>query len=138
VVIVFFGFLRCPDVCPAELLKLELVMKALGAQSRRVQVLFITLDPERDTPEELRAYATGFDPRFTGLTGTNAQVSAAAGEFNVQYARLKYGNDYSLQHSTATYLLDATGRLRLIGASATPVADYAHDIRALLAAAGAH
>src|SRR5260370_6423474 len=74
VVVIFFGFLHCPDACPAELFKLALVMKQLGQVAAHVQVLFITLDPERDTPALLKSYVSAFDQRFMGLTGTTAQV----------------------------------------------------------------
>ena len=131
VVVVFFGFLHCPDVCPAELLKLAMVMKQLGPVAERVRVLFVTLDPGRDTPAMLKKYVSGFDPRFTGLTGTSTQVDEAAGSFNVQYAHVPLGDSYTVDHSTAVYLLDATGRLRLIGAANSSVADLVHDIGVL-------
>lgn len=133
VVVVFFGFLRCPDVCPTDLLKLALVMKQLGRVAAHVQVLFITLDPERDTPALLKSYVSAFDPRFVGLTGTTAQVDQAASSFNVHYARVALGDDYTIDHSTATFVLDVAGRLRLIGAADSPVADFVHDITALAA-----
>ena len=133
VVVIFFGFLHCPDVCPAELFKLALVMKQLRQVAEHVQVLFITLDPERDTPASLKSYVSAFDPRFTGLTGTTAQVDQAASGFNVQYARVPLGDDYTIDHSNAVFVLDGAGRLRLIGAANSPVADFVHDITALAA-----
>jgi protein SCO1/2 len=131
VVLVFFGFLRCPDVCPAELFKLSLVMKQLGPARERIRVLFITLDPERDTGKLLKSYVTAFDPRFVGLTGTTAQIDQAAGSFYVEYARVGAGDDYTIDHSTSTFVLDAGGRLRLVGAMNASVGDYAHDLAAL-------
>jgi protein SCO1 len=133
VVVVYFGFLHCPDACPAELFKLALVMKHLGQVAAHVQVLFITLDPERDTPASLKSYVSAFDPRFIGLTGTTAQVDQAASGFNVQYARVPLGNDYTIDHTNAIFVLDGAGRLRLIGAANSPVADFVHDITALAA-----
>ena len=133
VVVIFFGFLRCPDVCATELLKLALVMKQLGQLAAHVQVLFITLDPERDRPAMLKSYVTAFDRRFVGLTGTTAQIDQAASSFHVQYARVPWGNDYTIDHSTATQVLDRSGRLRLIGAANAPVSDFVHDIVALAA-----
>ena len=130
-VVLFFGFLRCPNACPAELFKLTLVMKQLGPARDRVQVLFVTLDPERDKPDLLRGYVTTFDPRFMGLTGTPAQIAAAASTFAVAYEKVARGNDYTIDHSTGTYILDRTGRLRLLGAMDTTVADYVHDLAAL-------
>ena len=133
VVVIFFGFLHCPDACPAGLFKLAQVMKQLGPAAAHVQVLFITLDPERDTPASLKSYVSAFDPRFIGLTGSSAQVDEAATGFNVQYARVPLGNDYTIDHSTAIFLFDGTGRLRRIGAVNLPVADFVHDIAALAA-----
>jgi protein SCO1/2 len=133
VVVVFFGFVHCPDACPTELFKLALVMKKLGALRDRIEVLFITLDPQRDTPAVLKSYVSAFDPRFVALTGTTAQIDAAAASFFVQYARVGTGADYTVDHSTATYVIDVAGRLRLVGGMKTTTADYAHDLRALAA-----
>ena len=133
IVVLFFGFVRCPDVCPAELFKLSLVMKKLGALSERVQVLFVTLDPDRDTRAVLQGYVAAFDPRFVGLTGTTAQIDAAAANFFVEYARVGAGADYTIDHSSSTFVLDASGRLRLVGAVTAGVDDYAHDLAALAA-----
>jgi protein SCO1 len=135
IVVVFFGFVHCPDACPTELFKLALVMKQLGKVSDRVQVVFVTLDPERDTPALLKSYVSSFDPGFIALTGTNAQIDAAAASFYVQYARVGTGADYSIDHSTSTYVIDAAGRLRLIGGMKTTAGDYAHDLSSLAAAA---
>ncbi len=133
VTLIFFGFTHCPDVCPAALAKLALVMKQLGALADKVQVLFVTLDPERDTPAALKSYVTYFDPRFVGLTGSNAQINAAAAGFSVHYAKVVRGNDYSIDHSTGVYVCDAAGRLRLVGNTATAAADWTHDIGLLAA-----
>lgn len=133
VVVVFFGFVRCPDVCPAELFKLALVMKKLGPMAQRVQVLFITLDPERDTPSVLKNYVAAFDPRFVGLTGTPAQIDRAASSFFVQYARVASGGDYSIDHSTGIFVFDTAGRLSLLGATDASADDIAHDLTALAA-----
>jgi protein SCO1 len=130
-VVIFFGFVHCPDACPAELFKLGLVMKRLGPAADQVQVLFVTLDPERDTQARLKGYVSAFDPRFVGLTGSAAQVDQAAANFFVEYARVGSGADYTIDHSTSTFVLDGRGRLRLIGNLQTSVADYAHDLAAL-------
>ena len=135
VLVVFFGFTHCPDACPTALFKLALVMKQLGSVSGRIQVLFITLDPERDTPAVLKSYVSAFDPKFVALTGTNTEIDAAAASFFVQFAKVGTGADYSIDHSTATYVIDAAGRLRLIGGMKTTGGDYAHDLSALAAAA---
>ena len=128
VLVIFFGFVRCPDACPAELFKLALAMKRLGPVSEHVQVLFVTLDPERDTPQVLKNYVTAFDPRFVGLTGSTADIDRAATSFYVEYARVGKGADYSIDHSTSTFVLDARGRLRLIGTLDTSVDDWVHDL----------
>jgi protein SCO1 len=133
ILIIFFGFVRCPDACPAELFKLGLVMKQLGPIAKRVQVLFVTLDPERDTQALLKDYVMAFDPRFVGLSGTTAQIDRAAGSFYVEYARVGVGTDYTIDHSTSTFVLDASGHLRLIGAMNTSIGDFAHDLAALAA-----
>jgi len=128
VLVIFFGFVRCPDACPAELFKLALAMKRLGSVSEHVQVLFVTLDPERDTPQVLKNYVTAFDPRFVGLTGSTADIDRAATSFYVEYARVGKGADYSIDHSTSTFVLDARGRLRLVGTLDATVDDWVHDL----------
>jgi protein SCO1 len=128
VLVIFFGFVRCPDACPAELFKLALAMKRLGPSRERVQVLFVTLDPERDTPQVLKSYVTAFDPRFVGLTGSTADIDRAAMSFFVEYARVGRGADYSIDHTTSTFVLDAHGRLRLVGTLDATVDDWVHDL----------
>jgi protein SCO1 len=133
ITIIFFGFTHCPDVCPATFVKLAQAMKELGALADRVQVLFVTLDPDRDTSAALKSYVAYFDPRFVGLTGSNAQINAAASSFSVHYAKVAQGNEYSIDHSSGIYVCDGTGRLRLVGTLATRVADWTHDISLLAA-----
>jgi protein SCO1/2 len=131
VLVIFFGFVRCPDVCPAELFKLALAMKRLGPLREKMQVLFVTLDPERDTPQILKSYVTAFDPRFVGLTGSTADIDRAAGSFYVEYARVGRGADYTIDHSTSTFVLDTHGRLRLVGTLDATVDDWVHDLAAV-------
>jgi len=133
IVVIFFGFMHCPDACPAGLFKLAQVTKQLGQGAVRVQVLFITLDPERDTPASLKRYVSAFNPRFVGLTGTSAQVDQAATNFNVQYARVPSGNDYTIDHSTGIFVFDGSGHLRLVGSAQSPVDAFVHDLTALAA-----
>jgi protein SCO1/2 len=133
VLVIFFGFVRCPDACPAELFKLALAMKRLGSLSEHLQVLFVTLDPERDTPQVLKSYVTAFDPRFVGLTGSTADIDRAATSFYVEYARVARGADYSIDHSTSSFVLDARGRLRLVGTLDTTVEDWVHDLNLVAA-----
>ena len=130
--IVFFGYTHCPDVCPGELLELSQVVRKLGPLASHVQVLFISLDPERDTPELLKGYMTAFDPRFIGLTGSNAEINAAVASFSVQFAKVALGNDFTVDHSTGTYVLDQAGRLRLVGTPQTRLDDWVHDLQILV------
>jgi protein SCO1/2 len=133
VLVIFFGYLRCPDACPAELFKLAQVMKELGRVSDHILVLFVTLDPQRDTPALLKSYVTGFDARFIGLSGAPAQTDEAAANFHVDYAQIRAGADYTVDHSTSTFLIDGRGRLRLVGAMSSSIGDLVHDLRALAA-----
>ena len=131
VVVVFFGYARCPDVCPSELYKLSLALKQLGNLRERIQVLFITLDPQRDTPALLKSYVAAFDPSFEALTGTAALIDKAAASFYVEYARVGDGADYSIDHSTSTFVIDGGGRLRLVGTMKSTAGDFTHDLREL-------
>lgn len=133
VVVVFFGFTQCPDVCPTALAELTEVMKKLGPDADRVQVLLISVDPERDAPEVLKQYVTAFDPRFLGLTGTPDQVKKAAASFKAYYAKAptKDGN-YTMDHTAAFYLLDGKGESRVLVNNNVGVDALTQDIQALL------
>lgn len=131
IVVIFFGFLRCPDACPTELYKLAHVLRALGPMKDPPQILFVTLDPQRDAPAQLRDYVTSFNPGFVGLTGTSHQIQRAADSFGVQFARVVQGADYTIDHSTATYIFDAQGHLRLVGALSASEDDLIHDLKML-------
>lgn len=133
VVVVFFGFTHCPDVCPDELFKLSLVVRRLGSRGTKVRVVFISLDPQRDTPDLLKAYVRAFDPHFIGLTGSSADVNAAADSFSIQFAKVARGSDYTISHSTGTYVLDQSGRLSLVGTMQTRIDDWVHDLSLLAA-----
>lgn len=131
--LVFFGFAQCPDVCPTSLSELAEVMKLLGPDAERVQVLLVTVDPERDTPEVLRKYISSFDPRFLGLTGTPEQVRQAASSFKAFYSKVpRPGGDYTMDHSASFYLLDRKGEARVLLSNNAGAAAIAHDIKALL------
>lgn len=133
VVLVLFGFTQCPDVCPTSLAELAQVMKLLGSQADQVQVLMISVDPERDTPEVLRAYISGFDPRFMGLTGTPEQVKQAAASFKAFYAKAPTASGgYNMDHSASFYLLDPKGEARVLLANNVGADTIAQDIRTLL------
>ncbi len=109
--VVYFGYTSCPDVCPTTLIDIAQALDALGARAGAVQALFITVDPKRDTRGVLSEYLKSFDPRFVALTGTPAQIAAAARNFHVFHERQDTDGGYSIDHSTSIYLIDPDGRL---------------------------
>ncbi|HEY7655522.1 MAG TPA: SCO family protein [Burkholderiales bacterium] len=133
VVTVFFGFTHCPDVCPTTLAEMAQVVKALGPDGDRVQVLFVTVDPERDTQQVLARYVPAFHPGFLGLYGDAEATARAAKAFKIYYQKqpAKDGH-YSVDHSAGTYILDREGRLRLFAGYGTGAPALLHDIRLLL------
>lgn len=134
VVTVFFGFTHCPDACPTTLAEMAQVVKALGPDAGRVQVLFVTVDPERDTAQVLQQYVPSFNPAFLGLHGDSDATARAAKEFKVFYQKqpAKDGS-YSVDHSAGTFILDREGRLRLYAQYGAGATVLLHDIRLLLA-----
>src|SRR5438105_1333871 len=112
-VVLFFGFTHCPDVCPTTLADLASAMKALGPDAERVQVLFVTVDPERDTPGELAQYVRAFDPRFLALRGDLAATQRVAKDFKIYFEKRKQGDSYTVDHSAQSYVIDPQGRPRL-------------------------
>ena len=133
-VLLFFGFTHCPDVCPTTLLKAAKVKEQLGADAGKLQVLFVTVDPERDTAEVLSKYVPAFDPSFIGLRGDPAEIAKAAREFKVFYQKVpnRDGSSYNVDHTAASYILDTEGRLRLFVRHTQPVEEIAADLRQLL------
>ena len=136
VLVVFFGFTHCPDVCPTTLAELAKAMKQLGPDAQRVQVAMITVDPQRDTPEVLKPYVTALDPSFLGLTGDPQAIADAAKEFKVFYQKSPGASPqaYSVDHSSGTYVFDPAGRVRLMVAYGQGAEVFAHDIAELLRA----
>ena len=134
VLVVFFGFTHCPDVCPTTLAELARARKALGADADRVQVVMITVDPERDTPEVLKQYVTALDPSFIGLTGDADAIARTAKDFKVFYQKTAGRSDksYSVDHSSGTFVFDPSGRVRLLVGYGQGAEVFAHDIRQLL------
>lgn len=132
VVMLFFGFVQCPDVCPTALARASEVMQRLGDDAQRVQLLFVTVDPERDTPDVLREYVAAFDPTFLALTGSLEEIRTAASEFKVYFRQVPTGGSYTVDHSAMTYLIDARGEPRVVLRHEQSVDDYAHDVRLLL------
>jgi protein SCO1 len=135
-VAVFFGYTQCPDVCPTTLAALAEAMKALGPDADRVQVLFVTVDPERDTPALLAQYVPAFDPRFLGLYGDAEATARTAREFKIIYQKVpgSSAGTYTMDHSAGTYVFDPQGRLRLYVANGQGADVFAHDLRELLRA----
>ena len=134
-VVMFFGYTQCPDVCPTTMSKLREVMKQLGDDANRVQVLFVTLDPERDTPELLAQYVPAFDARFLGLYGSLDATAATAKDFTVFY-RKQAGSkpgQYTIDHSAGLYIYDPPGRLRLFVPGGEEAPEIAADLKQLLA-----
>jgi protein SCO1 len=131
-VVLFFGFTHCPDVCPTTLADVSQAVKSLGQDGDKVQVLFVTVDPERDTKEVLAKYVTAFDARFLGLYGDAAATQRAAKEFKVYYEKRKTGDTYSVDHSAQTYVIDPQGRLRLFVRQERITSDLAQDLKTLL------
>ena len=133
-VVVFFGYTQCPDVCPTTMAEMATVMQKLGPLADQVQVLFITLDPERDTQQLLANYVPAFDKRFLGLRGTPEQTAKTAKEFKVFYSKVP-GTDpgsYTIDHTAGSYVFDRDGRLRLFirhGQGPDPIVN---DLRQLL------
>jgi protein SCO1 len=131
--VVYFGYTFCPDVCPATLAQLGAAQQALGARAKDFQVVFVTVDPARDTPAALRAYLaqSQFPKGAIGLTGSEAQIKAVAGAYHIYYARQGQGSDYSVDHSSILYLMDPEGRF-VRPVTAGPPADMASQITAAM------
>ena len=134
VVTIFFGYTQCPDVCPTALSGMSSVMQALGPDAERVQVIFVTVDPERDTPELLAQYVPVFDARFLGLYGTPEKIAELAKEFRVFYRKSgDLAGHYTIDHTAGTYVFGPDGRPRLYVRHAEDPQVVVADIKALLA-----
>ena len=134
VTVVFFGYTQCPDVCPTTMADLAAIRKSLGADGDKLQSVFVTIDPERDTPEVLKAYVANFGPGFTALRGTPDQTAAAAKEFKVFYAKVPGRNSgsYTIDHTAVSYVFDPQGRLRLAERYGTGAEALQQDLKALI------
>jgi protein SCO1/2 len=137
IAVVFFGFTQCPDVCPTTMAELAQIKRALGPDGDRLQGVFVTVDPERDTAELLKAYVANFDPGFVGLRGDAAQTSAAAKEFKVYFAKVpgKSEGSYTIDHTAGSYVFDPQGRVRLFVRHGTGAQALTADLQKLLAGA---
>ncbi len=135
VVILYFGYTHCPDVCPLTMSHLAEAVKELGPQGKDVQILMVSVDPARDTLPILRAYTQAFSPQAVGLTGTPQEIQDVTKRYHVAYQlgkKDKYGN-YVVDHSAAIYIFSKSGRGTLIGSDLTPVPSIVHDVKQLLA-----
>lgn len=134
VVVLFFGYTQCPDVCPTTMTELAEVKKALGKDGERLQGLFVTVDPERDTPELLKAYMANFDPSFVALRTTPDKLTALAKDYKIYFKKVegKTPTSYSMDHSAGSYVYDTQGRLRLFTRYGSGPKPLTEDIRLLL------
>lgn len=134
-VVLFFGYTQCPDVCPTTLSTMREAMALLGNDAKRVQVLFATVDPARDTPQLLAQYVPSFHPDFLGLYGDEKAIAATARDFKVFYLKQpgKTPDSYSVDHSTGSYAFDPSGRLRLLLRHGETPTNVAADLKLLLA-----
>jgi protein SCO1/2 len=135
VTVVFFGYTQCPDVCPTTMVELAEVKRRLGADGARVQGVFVTVDPERDTPEVLQAYVKNFDPGFVALRGTPEQTKAAAKHFKIFFNPVpgQTPTSYTIDHTAGSYVFDAQGRVRLFVRYGSGADKLEHDLKILLA-----
>lgn len=134
VVVLFFGFAQCPDVCPTTMTEMAQVKQQLGADGDKLQVVFVTVDPDRDTPEVMKAYMGAFDPAFVALIPTAEQLTAVAKDFKVYYKKVegRTPTSYSMDHSAASYVYDPQGRLRLYSRYGSGTAPMVADVKTLL------
>jgi protein SCO1/2 len=132
VVALAFGFTSCPDVCPTTLATLASARRALGADADQVQVVYVTVDPERDDAKTLREYLAVFDAGFVGGTGSAAQLAAVRKAYGIAAERVALQRGYAFAHSSSVYLIDRAGRLRALMPYGQPSEDYVHDLRILL------
>jgi protein SCO1 len=136
VVVVFFGYTQCPDVCPTTMAELAQIKKAMGKDGDRVQGVFVSVDPERDTPEILKGYMASFDNSFVALRGTLDQTKAAAKEFKVFYGKVpgKTEGSYSVDHTAGSFIFDPAGKVRLFVRYGSGAEALTSDLKALLVA----
>ena len=135
VVVLEFGFASCPEVCPVSLASLAAARKMLGADASNVQVVFVTVDPERDSAPKLRDFLTNFDSTFVGVTGTPNNLAAVRKDYGITATKHVYGkgkDDYSMDHSSYLYFIDREGKLRSLMPFGRPAKDIAHDLQILL------
>ena len=133
VVMLGFGFIDCPNVCPVTLAVLADARRALGTAASDVQVVYVTVDPERDDAATMRAYLAHFDPSFIGGTGAPDQLAAVRKDYGISATKVGTGKNYAIDHSSFVYLIDRDGKLRSLMPYGRTAADYVHDVKLLLA-----
>ncbi|MFZ6722481.1 SCO family protein [Undibacterium sp. Ji49W] len=133
--LIFFGFTQCPDICPTALSRAVLIRKLLGKDASRLQVIFITIDPERDTPELLAQYMRAFDPGFLGLWGNLQQITEVAKAFRVFFNKVPSGSSYTMDHTAISYVYDGNGKIRLALKHEQTAEQCAEDLRNLMQSA---
>jgi protein SCO1/2 len=131
-VVLFFGFTQCPDVCPTTLAQIAGAVKQLGPDAEKVRTLFVSVDPERDTPQALSQYVATFDPRIVALRGDLEATRKVAKEFKIYFEKRKQGDSYTVDHSAQTYVIDPQGRLRLLVRHERIAEDLPHDLQQIL------
>ncbi|USX24646.1 SCO family protein [Oxalobacteraceae bacterium OTU3CINTB1] len=134
-VMLFFGFTQCPDVCPTALSRAVEIKRLLGADGNKLQIVFATVDPERDTGPLLAEYMRAFDPTFVGVRGNLAQTAKAAADFKIFYRKVPSGSSYTMDHTAITYVFDAEGKIRLAFKHDQAAQQCADDLRKLMAPA---
>ncbi len=134
IVLLYFGYTHCPDVCPLTLAKLSAALHTLGKQAREVRILFVSVDPQRDTPKVLHTYVQAFSPQMVGLTGSQQQIEDITKRYRVvyTYGKPEASGNYVVTHSAAIYIFDGHGQVRLLGTQTDPMNDFVHDLRLLL------
>ncbi|SCC95825.1 Electron transport protein SCO1/SenC [Thiomonas sp. X19] len=134
VVLMYFGYTHCPDVCPLTMAHMARAIQLLGPEAKDVRILFVTVDPHRDTGPVLRAYVTAFSPEARGITGSPQQIKTLASRYHVAYSYGKpdRAGNYTVTHSAAIYVFDEKGRGQLIGTEATPPDQIAHDLKQII------
>ena len=137
-VMVFFGFTQCPDICPSALIRAAEVRQMLGADGERLQVIFVSVDPERDTPEVLREYTAAFGADFLGLYTDVEETRRVADEFRIFYRKVPTGGSYTMDHTATSYVYDPAGKLRLAVGYQQDAASVAADLKTLLQSFPAH
>ncbi|QTL02831.1 SCO family protein [Aquabacter sp. L1I39] len=128
--LIFFGFTHCPDICPTSLFEMSEILNALGPDASKVQAMFVTVDPERDTPEVMKAYLSSFNPQVRGLSGTPEQIDAIKRAYRVYSKKVPLdGGDYTMDHTAVIYLMDKSGSFLAPFNAKRPPAEAAADLR---------